>query len=338
MINLPKIADLDVNAKKVLVRADLDVDGDFANDLRLKSLKETIDYLSENKARILIIGHRGRPEGKVDATLSLKPLLSSLEKILGRKITFFENINEVQDYELGLLENLRFDPGEEANDMEFAKKLSSLGEVYINEAFAASHREHASITSLAQLLSHAVGLRFEKEVINLEKLLDNPQKPVITLLSGVKKDKLNYVEGLKKFSDKILIGGRLPDFLGDNTKSVRSFTSQDQVIVGNLSMDKEDLTLNTIERFEMEVSNAKTILLVGPLGKFEEEGHRQATEKVFKKIAEASAFKVAGGGDTIQALTLLNLVDKFDWVSVGGGAVLEFLTKGTLPGIVALLN
>jgi phosphoglycerate kinase len=316
----------------------LDIEGDSSGNLRLKSLKETIDYLSENKAKVLIIGHKGRPEGKRDENLSLEKILPSLEKVLERKITFFENINDVKDYELGLLENLRFDKGEEENNIEFAKKLSSLGEVYVNEAFAASHRKHASIAELPKLLPHAAGLRFEKEVENINKLLDSPQKPFITLLSGFKKDKLGYLEGLKGISDKVLIGGRLPEYLGDNTVSVRSYGENEEVIIGNLSMDKEDLTLNTVEKFESEIEKAKTVLLVGPLGKFEEEGHRQATERIFRKITEGDAFKVAGGGDTLEAISLLNLSDKFNWLSVGGGAMLEFLTKGTLPGIVALLN
>lgn len=338
MLNLPKLKNLDVSSKKVIVRADLDIEGNARNNLRLKSLKETIDYLSENKAKVLIIGHKGRPEGKRDENLSLEKILPSLEKVLERKITFFEDASKVKDYELGLLENLRFEKGEEDNSIEFAKKLSSLGEVYVNEAFAASHRKHASIVELPKLLPHAAGLRFEKEVENLSKLLDNPQKPFITLLSGFKKDKLDYLEGLKDISDKVLIGGRLPEYLGDNTVSVRSYGENEKVIIGNLSMDKEDLTLNTIEKFESEIEKAKTVLLVGPLGKFEEEGHRQATERVFKKITETDAFKVVGGGDTLEAVSLLNLSDKFNWLSVGGGAMLEFLTKDTLPGIVALLN
>jgi phosphoglycerate kinase len=319
-MNLPKLKDLDVSNKKVLLRLDLDAESN-ENDLRIKSSFDTLDYLKSKNAEILIIAHRGRPEGKVVESLSLAPFQKIFDK-----------------WRAKVEENLRFNAGEEGNDEKFAADLASKADVYVNEAFGASHREHASIVSLPKLLPHAVGLRFAKEVENLSKLLDNPPKPFITLLSGFKKDKLDYLEGLKAISDKVLVGGRLPDFLGDNTVSVRSYSSQDKVIIGNLSMDKEDLTLNTIERFEEEVKTAKTILLVGPLGKFEEEGHRQATEKVFKKIAETDAFKVAGGGDTLKAISLLNLEDKFDWLSVGGGAMLEFLTKGSLPGIDALLN
>jgi phosphoglycerate kinase len=320
MFKLPKLENLDISGKKVLVRLDLDTEPN-PNDLRIKSSFPTLDYLKSKNAEIIIIAHRGRPEGKVEESLSLAPF----QKIFGKWGAEVE-------------ENLRFNLGEEANDEKFAAELASKADVYVNEAFGASHREHASLVELPKLLPHAVGLRFEKEVENLSKLLESPPKPFITLLSGVKKDKLDYLEGLKALSDKVLIGGRLPDYLGDNTVSVRSYDSKEKVIIGNLSMDKEDLTLNTIERFEEEVSRAKTILVSGPLGKFEEEGHLQATQRVLNKIAETPAFKVVGGGDTLAAIELLNLEDKFNWLSVGGGAMLEFLIKRTLPGIEALLD
>lgn len=320
-MELPSLTNLSIAGKKVLLRLDLDTDPD-PNDLRIRASEETLDYLKEKGAEIIILGHKGRPEGKIDGSLSLKSFQTIFDK-WGAKVE----------------ENLRFDPGEEANDSEFAKKLASLGDVYVNEAFASSHREHASIVGLPKLLPHASGFRFQKEIENLSKVFENPKKPVIFLLSGVKEDKLNYLEGIKKFADKVLIGGRLPDYMGDEKLvSVRSRGESEQVIVGNLVMDKEDITLNTIERFEKEIKKSGTVVVSGPLGKYEEEGHKQGTEGVFKAVATSSAFKVAGGGDTEKAIQLLNLLNSFDWISVGGGAMLEFLTKGTLPGIEALLK
>lgn len=320
MFKLPKLKDLNVSEKRVLLRLDLDTEPD-PNDLRIRSSFDTLNYLKSKNAQIVIIAHRGRPEGKFKESLSLAPFQKIFNK-WGAKVE----------------ENLRFNLGEGGNDGKFASDLASKAEVYVNEAFGASHREHASIISLPKLLPHAVGLRFEKEVENLNKLLENPPRPFITLLSGVKKDKLDYLEGLKRISDKVLIGGRLPDYLGDNTVSIRTIDSNEKVIMANLIMDKEDITVHSIKRFEKEISQAKTILVCGPLGKFEEEGHRQGTEKILRKITETEAFKVAGGGDTLKAVGFLNLEDKFDWLSIGGGAMLEFLTKGTLPGINALLN
>jgi phosphoglycerate kinase len=320
-MNLPKLSDLDVAGKRVLLRLDLDTEPD-PNDLRIKASRETLDYLKEKGAEIIIIAHRGRPEGKIDETLSLKPFQPIFDK-WGAKLE----------------ENLRFDPGEESNNSEFAKKLANMGDVYVNEAFGSSHREHASIVGLSKLLPHAVGFRFEKEVENLSKVFEEPKRPVVFILSGVKEDKLSYLPGIKKFADKVLIGGRLPDFLGDEKLvSVRARGENEKVIVGNLVMDKEDITINTIERFEKEIKKAGTIVVSGPLGKYEEGGHRQGTEKIFKAASISSAFKVAGGGDTEKALKVLNLAEGFDWISVGGGAMLEFLTKRTIAGIEVLLQ
>lgn len=319
-MDLPKLTDLDILGKKVLLRLDLDTNP-TPNDLRIKASEETLNYLKEKKSQIVIIAHKGRPDGKIDESLSLKPFQPIFDK-WGARVE----------------ENLRFDPGEEANDSEFAKRLASLGDCYVNEAFANSHRAHASIVSLPKLLPHAVGFRFEKEIENLSKIFEDPKKPVTFLLGGLKEDKLSYLDGIKKFADKILIGGRLPNFLGDEKLvSVRSRGENEQVIIGNLVMDKEDITLNTIDRFIEEINKAGTIVVSGPLGKYEDEGHRQGTERVFKAVCQnENAFKVAGGGDTEQAISLLGISDQFNWISVGGGAMLDFLVNKTLPGIKAI--
>ena len=318
-MELPKITELDVAGKRVLLRLDLDTDP-YPNDLRIKASEETLNFLKGKGAQIIIIAHKGRPEGKAVESLSLKPF----QPIFNR-------------WGAEVKENLRFDLGEEKNDPEYTKKLASLGDVYVNESFGNSHREHASIVGLPKLLPHAVGFRFGKEVENLSRIFENAKHPVIFLLSGVKEDKLSYLEGIKKFADKVLIGGRLPDYMGDEKLvSVRSRGESEKVIVGNLAMDKEDITLNTVERFEKEIKSAGTVVVSGPLGKYEDVGHRQGTEKVFSVLASTSALKPPGGFDTEKAIQVLKLSDGFDWISVGGGAMLEFLVKRTLPGIEAL--
>jgi 3-phosphoglycerate kinase len=316
-MDLPKLENIDVSGKKVLLRLDLDTDPD-PNDLRIKASEETLNYLKEKNSQIIIIAHRGRPDGKFDESLSLKPFQSIFDK-WGAKVE----------------ENLRFDPGEESNDPEFAKKLASLGDIYVNEAFASSHREHASIVGLPKLLPHAVGFRFQKEVENLSKVFDNPKRPLVFVISGLKEDKLQYVKAFESLADKILVGGRLPDFLGDKAlESVR--LQKGKVVIGNLIMDKEDITLNTIEVFEKEIKKAGTIVVSGPLGKYENDGHKQGTERIFKAVVKnENAFKVAGGGDTEKAIAMSG-VEGFDWISVGGGAMLEFISKKTLPGIEIL--
>ncbi|HET7099468.1 MAG TPA: phosphoglycerate kinase [Patescibacteria group bacterium] len=334
-MNLPKLESIDVTGKKVLLRLDLDTKPD-PNDLRVKSSFETLDFLKEKGAsEIIILAHRGRPDGTIDKhnldsevgeKLSLKPFQPIFDK-WGAKVE----------------ENLRFDPGEEGNDPEFAKKLASLGDVYVNDAFGSSHRAHASIVGLPKLLPHAIGLHFEKEIENLSKVIDPSASsglhPSIVLISGIKKDKLEMIEPLSNIFDKVLVGGRLPEFLGDAAlESVRLQGDDKKVIVGNLNMDKEDITLNTIERFEKEILKAKTIVVAGVLGKYEDPGHRQGTERIFKAVATSAAFKVVGGGDSLHVVSSLDLIQSFDWVSVGGGAMIEFLTKKTLPGIEALIR
>lgn len=319
-MKLPTIKDLDFSGKRVLLRADVDVEMEVAkDDLRIKTLVSLVKTLSEESERIVIIGHKGRPGRKRDKNLSLKPLADLLGEMM-----------DVEDAHL--MENLRFNKGEEENDEYFAKHLAEEGDVFVNEAFASSHRKHASIVSLPNLLPHAAGPRFVKEVESLSKVFSNPERPVVALLGGSKEGKKDYIEGFKSFADKILVGGRLPAYMDEGHEDKK-------VIVGRLIQDKEDLTLNTVEEFEKEVKSAKTIVVAGPMGKFEEDGHLLGTKRVFQAIAESEAsYKVAGGGETARAIKELKLESNFDWISVGGGATLEFLSKGTLPGIDALLN
>jgi len=344
MINLPKLTDLDVSGKRVIVRMDLDVEEDYT---RLEFAEETLDYLVKKMTRLIIIGHKGRPEGERLPELSLAPLADVLGGVVGEKINFFHDIT---GYEVGkrtkmlgegeilLLENLRFDPREsfdpaqDAGAEEFAKELTSLGEIYVNEAFAVSHRDHASIVGLPKYLPHAAGFRFEKEVENLNKVLENPKRPIVLVIGGIKEDKVEYIKSFTRIADKILVGGRLPILFGDENPD------PEKIILGQLIPDTEDITLHTIEKFKGEIAKAGTIVVAGVQGKYEDEGHRQGSLEVFNAIADSSAFKVAGGGDAEAAITEFGLNERFDWISVGGGAMLEFLAKETLSGIEALLN
>jgi len=336
-MKLPKLEDLDVGGKRVLVKADLDLptrrQSENKESFRLKALIPTLKYLIEKKAKIIVIGHRGRPGGKEVDSLSLEPVSKLLEKLINNSLS--KDLRKGLD--MHMMENLRFNPGEESNNEHYAKHLAESGDVYINEAFAASHRKHASVVGLPKYLPHAAGFRFQEEIDNLSKVLDNPKKPVVMVISGKKEDKLSYLKSFDKLADKILLAGRLPEYFEDE-KDLPVSMQKGKLVVAKLLPDKEDITLHSIERFEEEIQNAGTILLSGPIGKFEEDGHRQGTERVFNAVAESNAFKVAGGGETQKALSLLKLEDKFDWVSIGGGAMLEFLAHGTLPGIEALIN
>ncbi|MCS7092468.1 MAG: phosphoglycerate kinase [Patescibacteria group bacterium] len=336
-MNIRKLHDLDVSKKKVIVRMDLDVDNDFS---RIELSKDTLDYLLNSNSKVIIIGHKGRPEGRINEELSLQRLVFVLEKLLGRSVFFIrdifgagqEKLETMQDGDVVLLENIRFDRREEENDLEFARHLASLAQCYVNEAFAVSHRAHASIIGIPNFLPSAAGFRFEKEVEMLLRVLENPNRPIVAVISGVKRDKMDYISHLVNHVDRILAGGLLPKYYGDENPY------PDKLIIGSLTLDNEDINSDTIEIFKAEIAKAGTIVLAGVPGKYEDEDHRQGTKEVFTAIANSHAYKVAGGGDAEAAITLLNLNDKFDWISVGGGAMLEYLSLKTLPGIEALVQ
>lgn len=342
-----KLSDLQVanlKNKRVIVRGDLDISDFSEKDIRLQRLVLTIKYLIDNKASVILIGHLGRPEGKITNDFSLKPVADVLETMLGLKINFVYDIagveakeesNKLQEGQIMMLENLRFDLREELNDETFAKSLSELGDLYVNEAFSVCHREHTSIVGVSKYIPSYAGLNLNNEITNLSRVF-TPERPLVFLISGAKKDKIDYIEPLSEIADKILVGGRLPDFMGDNTESVR--TQNGKVIIGNLVMDKEDITLNTIEKFKEEISKARTIVLAGALGKYEDDGHSQGTKEIFTAVANSNAYKIVGGGDSLTVVGKYGLTDKFDWVSVGGGAMLDFMTKKVLVGIEALQN
>lgn len=358
-MDVKSVSDVDFDGGTVIVRCDLDVNIDentsqikFGNP-RLTASINTINQVINNGARrIIIIGHRGRPVGGFEEKLSTHKLIKYFEQNLAQSIYFlghndFENFDiedeNARNFQLYLLDNVRFWEGEQSKDDDtrkiFAEKLLNTfsANYYVNEAFASTHRKHASISELPDLIktkneaenSLSYGLRFVEEVYNLERIIEDPKRPVVLVLGGLKKDKLNFVESIKEKVDKILIGGRLPEYAVGVKVSVRE--EKGKVITGELNQDKEDITMFTIERFEDEIAKAGTIVMAGPMGKYEDEGQRLGTKRILEAIKEADAFKVAGGGDSEKALETLGYKDVFDWVSVGGGAMLEYLSKGRLP-------
>lgn len=330
-MQLPDIESIDLEDKRVLVRGDLDAD---PSSKRFEVLIETINKIFEKGARqVVMLGHRGRPEGKRVEELSNKAFIEYFSSKLNQEVDFVEDVLEYREsgHKIVLLENLRFFGGEESGDEEFAKKLALWGDVFVNEAFGVSHRAHASIVLLPKLLPSAAGVQFVLEVNHLAKILVDPHKPVVFVISGLKEDKAKYVDKFAEIADTVLVGGRLPSFFGDDYANRK-------VQIARLLPDKEDITMRYIEQFEEEVRRAKTVVVSGPLGKFEDPGHRQGTERVFRAVAESDCYSVAGGGDTEAALEMFGLKDKIDWISTGGGAMLEFLASGTLPGMEALLQ
>lgn len=345
-MKLPTLEKLKFTEKTVLVRLDTDIaiqNGEIKEFMRIESSLPTLYQLLSKAHKLILLGHRDRPGGRFVESLSLRPLAVYLEKELKTKVEFIEFMPFLEEFKpyfyskvdssdskIFLVENLRFWTGENNNDQQFSNIFFGISDCYVNEAFASSHRSSSSIVGVAQKMEEkAIGKRFAIEIENLNKILEEPKRPVVGILSGVKEDKLKYLEGFSKFCDTVLVAGRLPVYLEE--KPVPK-----NVVVARLIADKEDITVNSIELFESCLKNAGTIVLGGPIGKFEDAGHLLGTQRVFDVVANSKAFTVAGGGDTVHALNKLGLQDRLDWVSIGGGAMLEYLTTKTLPGIEAL--
>jgi 3-phosphoglycerate kinase len=358
---------------KVLVRADFNVpirNEMVADDFRIRMSFATIEFLQKKGARIIIISHIENPDGS-DA--SLFPVAKRLGQ-LGKQVTFIKNlrdalpkIEKMQDSELILLENIRHNEGEKKNDPKFAEELASLADIYINEAFPVSHREHASIVGVPKYIPSYAGLQLEKEVGNLSKAFQ-PLHPFIFILNGAKfETKLPLLEKFMESADLIFVGGALAsDFFKAKEYEVgRSLVSKGDFnikqYIGNLKlllpldvMDEEkkvfppdrlpalskivDVGQKTMELLREKISLSKFILWNGPLGLYED-GFDQTTRELAYIIAEATkggATSIVGGGDTVAAIEELKIGDQFTFMSSGGGAMLDFLAKGTLPGIEAL--
>lgn len=339
------LGDLDIRGKVVFLRADLDVPFEQSTGnnqqltvsseeaTRLTNLKPTIDYLIEHHAsKIIIAGHMGRPKGS-DPALSTKQLVPHLEKILNMKVEFLDTIEDTQDTKakVVLLENLRFFPGETANDQDFAKKLASIADVYVNEAFGNCHREHASMLALPKLLPHAAGFHLEREILELTKLLGGPERPYIAVVGGAKiETKVPVIENLAKVADFVLVGGYLPFEI-----KKQSISFKPNVLVGDLTGDMKDISEKSSQAFGEKIYGAKTIVWNGPMGKFEE-GFRAGTRNIADAVVSSGAYSVVGGGDTVEFLQETDLLKKFSFVSDGGGSMLEFLAGKELPAIKAL--
>lgn len=334
-MKLPSVKNLKVAGKKVLLRTNYDVPlekGKIGDDSRIVESLETINYLLQKKAKIIIISHLGRPKGRAVADLSLKPVVKYLAKLLSRKVPLVEKTaNGRREAEVVMLENLRFSSGEEANEKKFAQKLAKQADFYVNDAFACSHRQHASIVSVPQFLPSALGLDFLEEVEVLVKVQKTPQRPIVIIFGGVKKSKTEAVKKLTAWADYILIGGQVVNYDG-----ISQMIKQDPKILGSLIRQGEDITMETIKKFKKIIAQAKTIVWTGPMGAFENQKFEKGTKEIAQAVVASGAYTVAGGGDTEAALTKFDLVDKVDYISSGGGAMLTFLADGTLPGIEAI--
>ncbi len=344
------IRDFNVDGKRVLVRCDFNVpmsNGDILDDFRIKAAIPTIEYLSRQKAKVILISHLGRPNGKPDSKFTLKPVALRLEKLLKRKIIFLSDcigektqkkIEKMKPGEVCLLENLRFYKGEEKNNDEFARELAKLGDIYINDAFGVCHRIHASVIGISRYLPSGIGLLLEKEIKTLKNLMVNPQKPLKAIIGGKKVEtKVKLIDKLSRVADFTLIGNLLSNELKEKNLEIEFPQKIIHPIDAIIEQGKElDIGPGTIKIFQEKIALAKTIFWNGPLGKIEEEKFAQGSLAVAKAIIESGACSIVGGGDLIAFLGKYNLRDKFDYVSTGGGAMLKFLSNEKLPGLEVL--
>jgi phosphoglycerate kinase len=332
--------------KRVIMRIDSDVDiekNKILDDTRLLSSGESLQNLHKRKCFVTLIGHLGRPDG-VDSLYSLLPIAEWYGKYLNKPIT--QAADAFGGWFIGknirLLENIRFFVEEEKNDTHFAKELASLGEIFINEAFAVSHRAHASTVGITRYLPSYAGIHFEKEVKVLKNVLQHPKRPLVVIIGGAKiETKLPMVEKMHSVADFVLVGGEVADHTRELIKVQHSSLPNRKsiVLVAELTDDKLDITKQSTENFIQVLQTAKSIVWNGPLGKT---GHDPVTEQGTRLLADAiahsHAYTIVGGGDTISYLKQHKLLDKFSFVSVGGGAMLEFLSGRTLPAIIPLLK
>jgi len=345
-MKLPDVRDFDLKGKTVLLRTDYDVpviqkikggekEAEVADETRIEESLKTIEVILAKKARVMILAHLDRPGGEFIPELSLGPAIKVLSKFLKREIPLIQHkdLSGPLEEEVIAVENLRFDPREEGKAQArqaFARELTKLGAFYVNNAFATCHRRNASIVELPGLLPHAAGLDLLEEVRVLSSIREKPKRPVVVILGGVKKSKLAVVNDLLGWVDLILIGGKLADY--PEAKKLKDHRREMAV----LTKSGEDITAESAREFINEVKQAGTIIWTGPLGKVEERRFEKGTKIFARAMARSKAFTVIGGGDIEAALTKFKVVDKFGYVSSGGGAMLEFLAKGTLPGIEAI--
>ena len=369
--------DLDVAGKRVLVRVDFNVplDGqqNITDDARIRAALPTLQELRGRGARLVLAAHLGRPKDR-EPELSLRPAAERLSELLGEEVQLAPSLDDVPDGDVVMLENVRYEKGETKNDPELAQRYAALADVYVNDAFGAAHRAHASTEAVARLLPSAAGRLLEREVATLRGILDDPQRPLVAVVGGAKvTDKIGVLEAFLDRADAVLIGGAMcfPFFkaqghdVGDSLceeaglEPARKLLDADKLrlpddlVAGReFKADTErrelegvdvpdgwmglDVGRDTAEGYAEVIAGAGTVFWNGPMGAFELEPFSGGTRRVAEAIAAAPGTTVVGGGDSAAALAQFGLADRVDHLSTGGGASLELIEGKPLPGVEAL--
>jgi phosphoglycerate kinase len=371
--------DLDVEGKRVFLRVDFNVpleDGRITDDARIRAALPTIEALRERKAKLLLAAHLGRPKDR-EPELSLKPTADRLSELLdGAEVKLAEDLDHVPDGDLVMLENVRYEPGETKNDAELAKRYAALADVYVNDAFGAAHRAHASTEGVARLLPSAAGKLLQREVETLTGILEDPKRPLVAIVGGAKvTDKIGVLEAFLERADTILVGGamcfpffsaqghevgeslceaegidpakRVLDTGGDKLRLPTDLVAGREFKADTEKRDIDgvdvpdgwmglDVGADTASAYAGVIKDAGTIFWNGPMGAFELEPFAAGTRAVAEAVAEAPGTTVVGGGDSAAALAKFGLDDRVDHLSTGGGASLELIEGKTLPGVEVL--
>jgi 3-phosphoglycerate kinase len=368
------IRDVEVKDKKIFLRVDFNVpmkDGTVVSANRLTAAVPTIEYLIERGAKIIIGTHLGRPEGKYDPAFSTVPVAEELSKILNKPVSgtdhvvsslIEEKIARMKQGEIILLGNMRFHPEEEENNKEFAKKIASYVDLYVNDAFAVSHRANASVDAITQFLPSYSGLLLESEITTLNLFLTSPEHPFVVVVGGAKvKDKAGVLEKLAEKADNILLGGAVGNtFLAAKGQNVSKSLVESEMLpkckeimdilkekimlpsdsinedLGNGEFRSLDIGHATIANFVREINDAKCIFWNGNLGYTEDVRYCAGTLAIAKAMSDNLNVKVAAGGDTVGFIEQNGLRGGFSFISTGGSATMEFLAGVSLPGIAAL--
>jgi phosphoglycerate kinase len=388
MFNKKTVRDIDVKGKRVLVRVDFNVpikDGKIGDDTRIRAALPTIEYLLQHGAAVILFSHLGRPKNGPDPKYSMKPVADYLAGLVKAPVKFSEEAagakaeaaaKALKPGEILVLENTRFYPGEEKNDLDLAKQFAALADIYVMDAFGSAHRAHSSTEGVAHYLPAVAGFLMEKEIQYLGQAITDPARPFVAILGGAKiSDKIGVIRNLLSKADSILIGGGMANTffkaqgypMGDSLVEnevldlAKELLSEggtkirlpvDLVIANGVDENAEikvmpvgpipdgwralDVGPKTVQNFAKVIKDAKTVVWNGPMGMFEVKPFTKGTFGVAEAIAGSKATSIVGGGDSAAAIMQSGLADKITHISTGGGASLEMLEGITLPGVAAL--
>lgn len=387
-MKLKTVKEANVRNKRVLVRVDYNVSLDskqnIADDTRITQTLPTIRYLVNHKAKVILTSHLARPEGKPDAKHSLKNVAALLGGYLGQKVTLLDSfweksvLNEIKKVKAGevvMLENIRFHPGETANDRKFAQHLGSLADIFVNDAFGTAHRVHASVVGVGAFLPSYAGLLLDKEISLINRALNSADGKLTIVIGGAKTpEKIRVISSLLNKANSILLGGAVANtFLSTwgiptgcslvdyemiemarqaiwkATRSNSSLLLPEDVVVTNYYRTRHpkilgyqevpghlaifDIGPKTIKSYKRKISASDRIIWNGPMGLFEDSRFARGTEAILKSLCKHKGITIIGGGNTLTVIKNKSILKKITHVSTGGGALLEFLEKGTLPGV-----